>query len=208
MRDRVRDAIVNRILDGEYGSGTRLKELALAREFNVSQAPVREALRELEALGLLESERYRGTRVRGIDLSELREAYELRGVLEEASAQRAIPCRPADLDELDADIALMRRADRAGDHDAHIRAALHFHRLIVEMSGNRMFLHAWEQMAWEVRARIAIRRLGMGGPYTELRRIVVDALRAGDARRAGQLMREIAAQVQSRVKELESAAAG
>ena len=47
MRDRIRDTLVGRILDGTYPAGTQLKELYLAREFDVSQAPIREALREL-----------------------------------------------------------------------------------------------------------------------------------------------------------------
>ena len=65
MRDHIRDVLVARILDGSYPAGTQLKELSLAREFNVSQAPIREALRELEGSGLVTCERYRGTRVRG-----------------------------------------------------------------------------------------------------------------------------------------------
>ncbi len=64
MRDHIRDVLVARILDGTYPAGMQLKELSLAREFNVSQAPIREALRELEGSGLVTSERYRGTRVR------------------------------------------------------------------------------------------------------------------------------------------------
>src|SRR5262245_62303599 len=60
MRDRIRDVLVARILDGTYAAGTQLKELILAREFNVSQAPIREALRELEGSGLVVSERIAG----------------------------------------------------------------------------------------------------------------------------------------------------
>ncbi|HXR91715.1 MAG TPA: winged helix-turn-helix domain-containing protein, partial [Steroidobacteraceae bacterium] len=67
MRDQIREVLVARILDGTYPAGTQLKELTLAREFNVSQAPIREALRELEGSGLVTSERFRGTRVRGAD---------------------------------------------------------------------------------------------------------------------------------------------
>jgi Bacterial regulatory proteins, gntR family len=73
MRDRIRDVLVGRILDGTYPAGTQLKELILAREFNVSQTPIREALRELEGSGLVTSERFRGTRVRGADWAEMRE---------------------------------------------------------------------------------------------------------------------------------------
>jgi DNA-binding GntR family transcriptional regulator len=57
MRDRIRDVLVARILDGTYAAGLQLKELSLAREFNVSQAPIREALRELEGTGLVTSVR-------------------------------------------------------------------------------------------------------------------------------------------------------
>ena len=108
MRDHIRNAIVSRILDGSTPAGTRLKEMTLAREFNVSQAPVREALRELEAVGLLESERYRGTRVRNIDMDELREAYELRAAIEEAAARLAVPCAKVDLDKLEGDLKLRK----------------------------------------------------------------------------------------------------
>ena len=101
MRDPIRDTLASRILDGVYPEGTHLKELALAREFNVSQAPVREALRELETLGLVETERYRGTRVRSVDLEELREAYALRKLLETAAVRATQSFNKDDLDELD-----------------------------------------------------------------------------------------------------------
>ncbi len=73
--------------------GERLKEMALAREFEVSQAPVREAFRELETLGLLVSEHYRGTRVRGVSSQEIHDAYQLRGYLEEIAAQLIPPAK-------------------------------------------------------------------------------------------------------------------
>jgi len=91
MRDRIRDALVTRILDGTYPAGMRLKELTLAREFGVSQAPIREALRELEGSGLVKNERYRGTRVCGADYREIRESYELRGLMEERALQLLAP---------------------------------------------------------------------------------------------------------------------
>src|SRR5579863_10620428 len=90
-RRRIRDVLVARILDGTYPAGTRLKELSLAREFNVSQAPIREALRELEGSGLVTNERFRGTRVRGADYAEMRESYELRTMLEVRSVRLAAP---------------------------------------------------------------------------------------------------------------------
>ena len=67
MRDQIRRELTKlRIVNGTYRPGERLVELQVAKEFNTSQAPVREAFRELEALRLVESQAYRGTRVREI----------------------------------------------------------------------------------------------------------------------------------------------
>lgn len=206
MRDHIRNAIVARILDGSAPAGTHLKEMALAREFNVSQAPVREALRELEAIGLLESERYRGTRVRSIDLEELREAYELRAAIEESAAQRAVPCAKADLDKLEGDLKLMRRAAREHDTDAYMDSAVNFHRHIVQMSGNKLYLRAWEHMAWDIRARIAVQRIGLYALYTDERKEIIAALRAGDGEKAGRLLRHILGELLLRLKKIQSAA--
>ncbi len=202
MRDHIRDAIVARILDGSSPPGTRLKEMSLAREFNVSQSPVREALRELEALGLLESERYRGTRVRSIDLDELRQAYELRAAIEEAAARRAVPCARKDLERLESDLKLMQRASREQDHDAYMDSAVNFHRHIVQMSGNELFLRAWEHMAWDIRARIAVQRIGLIGVFAKERKAVIAALRAGDGEAAGRGLRDIIGQLLVRLAQI------
>ncbi len=206
MRDHIRNAIVSRILDGSTPAGTRLKEMTLAREFNVSQAPVREALRELEAVGLLESERYRGTRVRNIDMDELREAYELRAAIEESAARLAVPCAKADLDKLEGDLKLIHRAHREHDSDAFMDGAVNFHRHIVQMSGNKLYLRAWENMAWDIRARIAVQRIGLIGVFAEERRAIIAALRSGDGEKAGQLLRQILGELLTRLASMQQAA--
>ncbi len=206
MRDHIRNAIVSRILDGSAPPGTRLKEMTLAREFNVSQAPVREALRELEAIGLLESERYRGTRVRSIDMDELREAYELRAAIEESAARLAVPCGEADLDKLESDLKLIHRAHREHDGDAFMDGAVNFHRHIVQMSGNSLYLRAWENMAWDIRARIAVQRIGLIGVFAEERRDIIAALRNGDGEKAGQLLRKILGELLIRLDGMQRAA--
>src|ERR1700734_3507995 len=109
-RRRIRDALVARILDGTYPAGTRLKELTLAREFNVSQSPIREALRELEGTGLVTSERYRGTRVRGADSVEMRESYELRLMMEVRSIECGLPLSTAMAEKLQSCITNMAAA--------------------------------------------------------------------------------------------------
>ena len=63
LRRRLKEALLRRTLAGHYAAGERLEELRLAAEFATSQGPVREALRELEATGLVTNLPRRGTYV-------------------------------------------------------------------------------------------------------------------------------------------------
>lgn len=191
MRDPIRDALASRILDGIYPEGTHLKELVLAREFNVSQAPVREALRELETLGLVETERYRGTRVRNIDFEELREAYALRRLLETASVRATQTFAKQDLEELDQLVSLIQISIDRNETDDIMKDVLRFHRKLVEMSGNRLFLKAWESMAWGVRSRIMAKQIGFICGLNELRASVVTALQESDREAAAGFLSSI-----------------
>lgn len=202
MRDPVRDTIVSRIIDGVYPPGTHLKELALAREFNVSQAPIREALRELEMLGLVESERYRGTRVRSIDLAELREAYELRLLLEDAAVRASTHWTDQDIALLQSELSAMRAADPKTAFDQHMQAVLRFHRHVVALSGNRLFLKAWESLAWGVRARIMAKQIGYVPGFVEMRSDIVEAMQQGDRERAARLLRRITERLLERLNEI------
>jgi DNA-binding GntR family transcriptional regulator len=163
MRDRIRDELVARILDGQYAPGTQLKELVLAREFNVSQAPIREALRELEGSGLVTSERYRGTRVRGADPEELRQSYEARQTIEIRAVELAIPVAPEVMARLDAELATMHAASAVEDVERYIDAAIGLHRQLVEASGNRVFLTVLDSLHYDIRGRIVLRRMAEQG---------------------------------------------
>ena len=183
MRDQIRTVLVARILDGTYPAGTQLKELTLAREFNVSQAPIREALRELEGSGLVTCERYRGTRVRGADLEEMRGSYELRAMIETRAVQLAAPCGRDLLERLAGCLGEMTQAVGADDRERYIDAALNFHRELVVASGNRTFLTVWDSLHFDVRGRIVLRAIAARGrglkPLIELHRKLLSALRAG-----------------------------
>lgn len=183
MRDRIRDALLARILDGTYPAGLQLKELTLAREFNVSQAPIREALRELEGTGLVTSERYRGTRVRGTDPVEMRESYELRLMMELRAIERSLPLTPAMIEKLQSAVNCMTDAVARGDSESYIDWALRFHRGIVEVGGNGTFLKLWDSLHWDVRGRITLRRLAARGaglaPLVAMHGDLMNSLRAG-----------------------------
>ena len=199
MRDRIRDTLVARILDGTYPTGTKLKELPLAREFNVSQAPIREALRELEGSGLVSCERYRGTRVRGADFAELRESYELRTIIEVRSVELAIPYDATALQEFARCLRAMSNAVADDDREHYIDEALRFHRGLVQGSGNQTFLRIWDSLHWEVRGRIALRRIAAQRhglkPLLNLHKALLARLRARDVGGATARLRALFATV-------------
>lgn len=99
--DRLAATIQARVLSGEFASGSRLRQESLATEFGVSRTPVREALRKLQAAGIVQLEPRRGARVRGPSAREVREAYEVRAELEGlAAALAAARIRDEDLRRL------------------------------------------------------------------------------------------------------------
>jgi DNA-binding GntR family transcriptional regulator len=192
MSDRIRSSLAERIFDGTLKAGDRLVELDIARELDTSQTPVREALRELESLGLVESVPYRGTRVREFSDREMIEAYTVRGILEQLAAELAAPRLKGDVAELRASLALIHEAARDGDIERYAQHNMDFHRAIVLASDNQVLIQSWDRLSFEGRVRLHLRTRNEttlvdracehDGP--------VDALEAGDGITAGRLLRE------------------
>ena len=189
--DRVRWTILERIMDGTYQPGERLKELTLAREFRVSQAPVREALRKLEAIGVVKSEPYRGARVRELSPTELRDAYQLRGILEQAATEFISEFPEESVRALEQEYAAMRDAAQAGDLQGVACHNRNFHRCIMERCQNLEILRAWNSLGICMRARLNVQRRVDRLPEAILsHQPIIDTLRLGNLRHAGQLLRE------------------
>ena len=91
MHNFVLETLRGAILDGQLTSGTRLVQSEIAEALDVSTTPVREALRDLAAEGLIRLNAHRGGVVQELSLSELREIYELRVLLEPEALRRAWP---------------------------------------------------------------------------------------------------------------------
>jgi DNA-binding GntR family transcriptional regulator len=85
------DALRERILRGDYAEGVPLRQDAIAQDLGVSRIPVREALRQLEAEGLVTFSPHRGAVVSSLSLKEIRELFELRAEIESDLLRRAIP---------------------------------------------------------------------------------------------------------------------
>lgn len=191
LRDQIKQVVIERVLDGTYPAGSRLVESQLAREFGVSQAPVREALRDLEAMRLVESQPYRGARIRAVSQEELAEIYPVRAALEEVAGREAAPRITADrIAELEAELDGMRAAAVRGDVQQQLVHDARFHRIIVEASGNATLLEVWGSLRIEARTLVSLLTSDSDLlAIADTHEPVLAALRQADAELAGKEMR-------------------
>jgi len=144
LADQVRDRLLERIVSGRYPPDARIVETQVARELGTSQAPVREALRALEAIGIVEILPFRGARVRRPGPREILEAYAVRAALETLAARLAVPrMSDADIGELLGYGDAMESAATRGDSHGVAEADARFHERIVEIADNRTLLKTW-----------------------------------------------------------------
>ena len=191
LREQVKDYLIDAIVKGVIPAGERIVETRIARQLGVSQAPVREAIRELDLMGLVETEPFRGSYVRKLSRGDLEEVYAVRANLEGMAA--AVAARKMSDDEL-ADlagmVARMEEAAARGDVRGMIAEDVLFHQRIVEAAGNRFLARLWTivRMAnWTfVTTRLAQDRLA---ELAQRHREVLRALEARDPLAAEQAMR-------------------
>jgi DNA-binding GntR family transcriptional regulator len=191
LRDEIKEHIVERILDGTYPPGSRIVESQLAHEFGTSQAPVREALRDLEGMRLIESRPHVGARVRLVTPDELGQIYPVRAALEEVAGREAAP-RMTDevLAELAGELTAMRQAAEQGDVHMQLVHDARFHEIIVEASGNQVLLEVWRSLRVEARTLISVIKADSNlAMIAEMHRPVLGALQSRDAELAGKEMR-------------------
>ena len=191
LRSKIKEALLRRILGGHYDAGERLVELRIAAEFGTSQGPVREALRDLEATGLVTSLPRRGTYVSDVMVDGLREIYTVRGALEEQATRMVTRSRSCDLDALQGAVDAMRCAALGGDTAGVVTHSVAFHRTIMEAAGNRLLFNIWQSLQIETRTTITMLVDGLDlVEIAESHQPIVDAIRSGDAEAAAALARE------------------
>jgi DNA-binding GntR family transcriptional regulator len=202
------------IVTARQAPGTRLKEVALAAELGLSRTPVREALRQLAAEGLVEFEVHHGARVPVLSERELHEVSELRALLEGFAAELAAAKIGAEEVALLREIAAEMEAAVAGpdgpDTEAVSIANNRFHAAIWAAAGNGALETVLRSL---VRAPIVLRKFGV---FTRERlerslghhREIIAALAAGDPGWAGAAMRTHILAARSYDKALAGAAPG
>jgi DNA-binding GntR family transcriptional regulator len=184
LAEQVRDRLLEDILDGSYPPDSRIVETSVAKELGTSQAPVREALRVLATLGVVEITPFRGARVRQLDPEELLEAYVVRSAIETLAAQLAVPrMTDADVDELVTLGENMTEAAKAGDGRTVAQHDVSFHGRIVELSGNRTLVRVWRSLEPFSRTYLTLVMPGADPQWSAgLHGPIVDSLRRRDVR--------------------------
>lgn len=131
-------ALRDKILDGQIAPGERLVESRLSEEFSVSRMPVREALRQLAASGLVTIEPRRGATVTAFQGTQLRELVEVRATLEALNAKLAAQRHdPEQIAELNALLDEgMRLANNGGDMETLAQLNRRFHDALGHIAGN------------------------------------------------------------------------
>ena len=190
LSQQVRNHILNKVSTGELAPGDKVIEARIAAELHVSTIPVREAIRELAAMRVLNYAVHRGARVREVTVSETVDALHVKGVLEALAARLAGKKLRRSLAELQQYSDHIQEAARRHDWVQYQDQNQLFHRSIAEAAGNQILLSLWDSLAFEVRTRFIMDFLRIVDA-TELAREhneILQAVDVGDTGRVAELL--------------------
>lgn len=191
LKDSAAAEIRKRILDGTLPPGSRLVEEELARMFDISRMPVREALTVLESEGFIDIEPRKGASVAAISPAEALEIFEVRGMLEGLAARLAARFRA------EGSLASLERTLREGsvvlgEKDAERIAVLHqqFHVALAEAGGNGYLTELVSplpsKIEWIYNSILRTRAETSWPEHEE----ILEAVKSGDEDRAEKVTRE------------------
>ncbi len=187
--DIIFDALRDAIIRGEIGEGETIRQESIAQMFNVSRIPVREALKRLEAQGLVTSVRFKGVVVSALSPAEIREIFAFRALLESDVIAGAVPAmRPQSLQEAR---QYMEAFDREGDPAKWGELNWHFHMALYRDADRPYFLEvirtANDRVERYVRAQLEL--TGSRGRARTEHQAIFNACAKGDGEQAAALTR-------------------
>ena len=205
LSSQVKDRILTWIVQGDLPPGSRLVETRLAQQLGTSQAPIREALRDLATLGFIETQPYKGSWVRKPTKRELIEAVEVRAELEGLAARLAAVRRTDKcVDELEELLAAMAEAADNGDAHEQAQKNTQFHARIIEATENETLQRHWSMLEPFGRTYITASAEGIDLHYLgDRHRGILDAIRDQDPELAAQRARVHAAEVKEMLEKFD-----
>ena len=179
------------IIKGELAAGERVNESRLTRELALSRSPVREALRILEAEGLVTLEPHRGAHVRPVSEDDLEEIFDVRMMIESHGLRRDLHrLTPEAIAPLGRAVDDARAALAAGGVEDWHHASLRFHDGLVALASNRHLTRLHEELKTSLR-RYQISVIGRSGEPERFQadhEAILAALEQGRAKRAAELV--------------------
>lgn len=180
VEEMVVAAIREAVLSGVYAPGEKLPQERLAQALDVSRIPVRAALRQLEAEGLVVFAAHRGATVRALEPSDIEEIYQLRILLETFAIRSAVDLiTPEQIEELE---QIADRLDSLDDGDEWLELRERFYNRLYAVANRPLTAELIGKLRGDVGRYWLTLRLfdhGSGG-----HRVIVDAIRQGDSQAA------------------------
>lgn len=186
LRDDVVEHIVDSILNRTLKPGDRIVETRISRDLNVSQGAVREAIRDLSARGLVETEPYKGSRVKVLSERERADYMALRRELEQIAINWGYEMNAINISELHDIVNTMCEGAECRNINVARREDLRFHRRIIEFSQNSSLIRSWEALANEYWTYVMAEREFHGydavNDHAREHRMIIEAIESGDAK--------------------------
>ncbi|MET4260896.1 DNA-binding GntR family transcriptional regulator [Bradyrhizobium sp. S3.12.5] len=185
---RIAESVGGRIMSGELQPGAPLRQDHVAREFNSSHVPVREAFRQLQAQHLVVAVPRRGVRVAPLDINSVKEIAEMRAALEVVALRNSAPkLTPAHLARIE---LALTEGDNAQTIEAFERANRAFHQALVAPCGMPRLLANLEglQLANSRLVFAMARSAGWRPRSNQDHRLILQALRARNLDQACHLL--------------------
>lgn len=195
LSDFVYEAIRDAIVSGKISPGAKLKQLDLARELDVSQQTVREALKRLVNSGLVVQQPNRGFTTTYLPVQKQDEIYKMRAVLESfAASEAALVIGEDDLQRMEEILPITAAVDVTTPNDTIRKANHEFHMIPARSTKNELLIRILEQV-WDLTLTYFYsgeeeRRKKSAIIDLKEHREILGALKARDGRRAAQLMHQ------------------
>lgn len=195
VQQRVADQLRERIAHGDLVPGAALSETALAQEFGASRTPIREALKQLQAEGLIVTKPRVGTFVAAPSRREINELFEVKEILEGAAAR--LFANRGEIPELEQLRENVRRSERAvadGDFDRYVEIVHEYHDLIMRGAGNAKLMQQYKmlmnQLLYTRFVHLSVRSSGRLPQSDREHQSILHVIEARDGATAERLMRD------------------
>lgn len=192
LHEKVYRSIKEAIITGQLLPNERLKEEMLAKRFNTSRTPVREALRNLEKEGFVTFIPSIGAKVTDLNQKTIKDLYECRAELEGLAAEKAaLFLEKEEYNILEESVILAKQYKQLGDLEKVIKRNTLFHETIIQASHNETLIKLMEPIRMQIlRYRTITGYVGGFKPmFFDAHEMILEALKERDAEKSKQLMR-------------------